>query len=74
MKRYEHAQQSIGRWTVFVRGDMVIMQTTVEENGKKRLIERNLSAEEALVFIAWLFEQKNELYQAVAKHEREEVE
>ena len=74
MQRYEHAQQSIGRWTVFVRGEIVIMQTTVQENGRKRLIERNLTAEEALVFLAWLFEQKNELYQAVAKHEREAIE
>jgi hypothetical protein len=52
----------------------VIMQTAVFENNRKRLIERNLNAEEALLFLAWLSQQKNELYQAVARHEREETE
>ena len=74
MRHYEQAQQIIGRWTVFLRGETVIMQTAVQEDGRKRQIERNLSAEEALVFLAWLSQQKNELYQAVARHEREETE
>ena len=74
MRHYEQAQQIIGRWTIFLRGEIVIMQTTVHEDGRRRLIERNLSAEEALVFLAWLTQQKNELYQAVVKHEREEME
>ena len=74
MRHYEQAQQIIVRWTVFLRGKIMIMQTTVYDDGRKRLIERNLSAEEALVFLAWLSQQKNELYQAVARHEREETE
>ena len=74
MHRYERNYQTIGRWTVFMRGEDVIMQTYVYENNRKRLIERNLSVDEALVFLAWLTQQKNELYQAVSRHEREETE
>ena len=74
MRQYEQAQQIIGRWTVLMRRQDVIMQTAVFENNRERLIERNLSAEEALLFLVWLSAQKDELYQAAARHEREETE
>ena len=70
MHHYERNHQTIGRWTVLLRGEEVIMQTAVFENGRKRLIERNLSTQEALLFLAWLSAQKDQLYQAAARQER----
>jgi hypothetical protein len=74
MRHYERNHQTIGRFTVFLRGEDVIMQLSVYENNRRRLIERNLSADEALVFLAWLAAQKDELYRAVARQEREAAE
>ncbi len=74
MNHYERNHQTIGRWTVFLRGEDVIMQTAVYENNRKRLIERNLNAQEALLFLAWLSCRKDELYQAAARQKREAAE
>lgn len=74
MNHYERNHQTIGRWTVFLRGEEVITRTAVLENGGKRLIERNLNAQEALLFLAWLSAQKDQLYQAAARQEREAAE
>jgi hypothetical protein len=74
MNHYERNHQIIGRWTVFLRGEDVIMQTAVFENNRKRLIERNLDAQEALLFLAWLSAQEDQLYQAAARQKREAAE
>ena len=74
MNHYERNHQTIGRWTVFLRSKDVIMQTVVFENKRKRRIERNLNAQEALLFLAWLSNRKDELYQAAARQEREAAE
>lgn len=54
MNHYERNHQTIGRWIVLTRRQDVIMQTAVFENNRERLIERNLNAEEALLFLVWL--------------------
>jgi hypothetical protein len=74
MNHYERNHQTIGRWTVFLRGEEVILQTTVYENNRKRLIERNLNAQEALLFLAWLSCRKDELCQIAAGQEWEAAE
>ena len=74
MNHYERNHQTIGRWTVFLRGEEVILQTAVFENNRKRLIERNPNAQEALLFLAWLSAQKDQLYQVAVRQKREAAE
>lgn len=74
MNHYERNHQTIGRWTVFLSGEEVILQTAVFENNRKRLIERNLNTQEALLFLAWLSAQKDQLYQAAVRQKREAAE
>lgn len=63
-KRYEREHQDIGRYKVFLRGDQcdVIMRA-----GN---IERNLMAEEALLFLNWLNMHQGELYEIVRRNEQ----
>ncbi len=62
-QQYEHDQQTIGRYEVFMYGQNVAMLHTGLES------IRMLTPAEALRFLRWLLHHQNDLYQAAQEQE-----
>jgi hypothetical protein len=64
-QQYERFRQNIGRFEIFLRGDDadVILRTDSSE--------RNLTAQEALQLLSWLYARRDILHEVVRRNEQE---